>query len=357
MKRYISIASAPLLVACLSGTAVAADDWIANLMTDATNKSSSYKPLPVGAVTRPWHLCVAFPHMKDAYYVAKDYGIMAEAKRQGVSATIMAASGYDAIAEQIQQIEDCVAGGGNAVLVNAVSKTGLNGLVEELHKKNIPVLDLGNGITSDMVAAAAQAQYYFAGATAGKYLANKFPAGTGKKRMVWLAGPAGSQWVEDAARGMKEAIAGSDVDLVKVIYGDTGKAVQMRLLEDALLTYSDLSIIGGVAPAIEGAIEIVKAKGLNDKNLIAFYTTPSIEQAVRDGIVTATVNDNNLLGSRISVDQAIRILEGKLEIKVASRRFDVIDGSNVNTYDRTTVLAPADFKPVFRVEAPKAIAK
>ena len=67
----------------------------------------------------------------------------------------------------------------------------------------------------------------------------------------------------------------------------------------------------------------------------------------------ATVNDNNLLGSRVSVDQAIRLLEGKLEVKVASRKFDIIDAKNVNTYDRTTLLAPSDFKPTFEVKAPK----
>ena len=336
-----------------AASAFAADDWTANLMVDDKNPTAVYKPLPVGAVTKPWHLCVAFPHMKDAYYVAKDYGVVLEAKRQGVSATVLAANGYDDVAGQIQQIEDCVAAGGNAVLVNAVSKTGLNGMIDELAKKKIPVLDLGNGVTSDKIAAAALAQYYYAGATAGKYLAQTYPAGSGKKKMVWLAGPAGSQWVEDAVKGMKDAIAGSDVDLVKVIYGDTGKAAQMKLLEDALQAYPDLTIIGGVAPAIEGAMEIVQEKGIKDKKLIAFYSTPPIEQAVRDGIVMATVNDNNLLGSRVSVDQAIRLLEGKLEVKVASRKFDIIDAKNVNTYDRTTLLAPSDFKPTFEVKAPK----
>ncbi|HTG21233.1 MAG TPA: TMAO reductase system periplasmic protein TorT [Reyranella sp.] len=352
MRKFSGIAFS-MMLATQAGGAFAADDWTANLMVDEKNPTAVYKPLPVGAVSKPWHLCVAFPHMKDAYYVAKDYGVLLEAKRQGVSATIMAANGYDDIAGQIQQIEDCVAAGGNAVLVNAVSKSGLNGMIDELAKKKIPVLDLGNGVTSDKIAAAALAQYYYAGATAGKYLAETFPAGSGKKKMVWLAGPAGSQWVEDAVRGMKEAIAGSDVDLVKVIYGDTGKAAQMKLLEDALQTYPDLTIIGGVAPAIEGAMEIVKEKNIRDKKLIAFYSTPPIEQAVRDGIVMATVNDNNLVGSRISVDQAIRLLEGKLEVKVASRKFSIVDSKNVNTYDRATLLAPNDFKPVFKVDAPK----
>jgi periplasmic protein TorT len=352
MRKFSGIAFSVTLALQVGG-AFAADDWTANLMVDEKNPTAVYKPLPVGAVSKPWHLCVAFPHMKDAYYVAKDYGVLLEAKRQGVSATIMAANGYDDITGQIQQIEDCVAAGGNAVLVNAVSKSGLNGMIDELAKKKIPVLDLGNGMTSDKIAAAALAQYYYAGATAGKYLAETFPAGSGKKKMVWLAGPAGSQWVEDAVRGMKEAIAGSDVDLVKVIYGDTGKAAQMKLLEDAVQTYPDLTIIGGVAPAIEGAMEIVKEKNIKDKKLIAFYSTPPIEQAVRDGIVMATVNDNNLVGSRISVDQAIRLLEGKLEVKVASRKFSIVDSKNVNTYDRATLLVPNDFKPVFKIDAPK----
>jgi hypothetical protein len=46
-------------------------------------------------------------------------------------------------------------------------------------------------------------------------------------------------------------------------------------------------------------------------------------------------------------------LGGKLGVKVASRKFSIVDSKNVNTYDRATLLAPADFKPVFKVDAPK----
>lgn len=335
----------------LAAPAALADDWTAPLLVDDNNKVETYVPLPAGSATKPWHLCVGFPHMKDAYYVAKDYGVLEEAKRQGVGVTIMAAGGYDNITQQIQQIEDCVARGGNAVMVNAVSKTGLNGLIEELHAKGIPVLDMGNGMESDLVAAYSLAQYYWAGHTAGDYLAKKHPAGSGKVKLVWLAGPTGSQWVEDAVRGMQDAIAGSDVELLKVMYGDTGKSTQMNLLDDALQTFPDVNIVGGVAPAIEGAIETVKARGLDDLQLIAFYSTPAIEAAVREGVVMATVNDYNAVGSRISVDQAVRILEGKLEVPVAARRFEVIDASNVNSYDRTTLLAPDGFEPIFELSA------
>lgn len=349
MKLRYTISA--LALAAFLAPAAAADDWTAPLLVDEQHPEETYVPLPAGSATKPWHLCVGFPHMKDAYYVAKDYGVITEAQRQGVGVTVMAAGGYDNLTQQIQQIEDCVAQGGDAVLVNAVSKTGLNGLIEELHAKGIPVLDMGNGLTSELVSAYSLAQYYWAGHTAGAYLAQKYPAGSGKVQLVWLAGPTGSQWVEDAVRGMQDAIAGSDVELLKVMYGDTGKSTQMNLMEDALQTYPEVDVIGGVAPAIEGAMEIVQAKDLSNIQLISFYSTPAIEQAVREGRVMATVNDYNAVGSRISIDQAIRLLEGKLEIKTAARKFEVIDASNVDTYDRTTLLAPDGFEPVFELPA------
>ena len=139
----------------------------------ATNKSPVYKPLPVGAVTKPWHLCVAFPHMKDAYYVAKDYGIMVEAKRQGVSATIMAASGYERSPNRFSRSRiawrrrQCRAG--ECRVEDRLERPDRGAGQEE-----DPVLDLGNGVTSDLIAAAALAQYYYAGATAGNISRRNF---------------------------------------------------------------------------------------------------------------------------------------------------------------------------------------
>jgi periplasmic protein TorT len=287
--------------------------------------------------------------MKDAYYVAKTYGVDVEARRQGVTATVMEAGGYNNVTKQISQIEDCVAQDGNAVLVNAVSKGGLVKLVEELDKKGIPVVDMGNGLDSPIIKARTRAEYRIAGSTAGGYLAKLHPKGSGKQKLIWLAGPPGSQWVEDAVAGMKSSIEGSDVELVKVMYGDTGKEVQMKLIDDALQTYPDLNLICGVAPAIEGAMQILREKNRSDIKLISFYTTPSMEEGVKAGKVMGTVSDFAAIGSRISVDQAVRILEKKEFIPIAARQFEMIDTKTVGTYDRTTMLAPNDYKPQFEI--------
>jgi periplasmic protein TorT len=350
MTRLFLTAASVALVA--AGAAHANDSWTGKIFKGGQSSGSEvteYVPLPPKSATKKWHLCVAFPHLKDAYYVAKTYGVDVEAKRQGVTASVMEAGGYNNVTKQISQIEDCVTRGGNAVLVNAVSKGGLVKLVEELDKKGIPTIDMGNGLDSPLVKARTRAEYKIAGHTAGEYLAKMHPKGLGKKKLVWLAGPPGSQWVEDAVAGMKEGIEGSDVELVKVMYGDTGKEVQMKLIDDALQTYPDVSLIGGVAPAIEGAMQILREKNRNDVKLISFYTTPSMEQGVKQGRVLGTVSDQAALGSRISVDQAVRILEKKEFVPVAARLFEMIDTNSVKTYDRSTMLAPDNYKPELEI--------
>lgn len=349
--RLVLLGAASALALSSTG-ALAADDWKAPIFKggqSATTETTDYIPLPAKSASKKWHLCVAFPHMKDAYYVAKTYGVDMEAKRQGVTATVMEAGGYNNVTKQISQIEDCVTQGGNAVLVNAVSKGGLVKLVEELDKKGVPVIDMGNGLDSPLIKARTRAEYKIAGGTAGAYLAKMYPKGSGKKELVWLAGPPGSQWVEDAVEGMKQAIAGSDVELVKVMYGDTGKEVQMKLIDDALQTYKGINIIGGVAPAIEGAMQILREKNRSDIKLISFYTTPAMEEGVKQGKIMGTVSDFAATGSRISVDQAVRILEKKDFIPIAARQFEMIDAKTVSTYDRTTMLAPDSYKPVFNI--------
>jgi protein TorT len=89
---------------------------------------------------------VSFPHMKDAYWLAVDYGVVEEAKREGVKMTLVEAGGYTNLNKQISQIEDCVAGGAQAVIIGAISYDGLNNLAKEISGKGIPVIDVINGM-------------------------------------------------------------------------------------------------------------------------------------------------------------------------------------------------------------------
>src|ERR1700692_414023 len=96
---------------------------------------------------KKWNICVSFPHMKDAYWLAVDYGVSEEAKDLGVAMHLVEAGGYTNLNKQISQIEDCVSNGAQAVDIGAISYDGLNETVKRLHEKNIPVIDVINGMS------------------------------------------------------------------------------------------------------------------------------------------------------------------------------------------------------------------
>ena len=71
------------------------------------HKDGEYTPLD--KASKPWNICVSFPHMKDAYWLASTTAWSQEAKRHGVKMKLVEAGGYTELNKQISQIEDCVA--------------------------------------------------------------------------------------------------------------------------------------------------------------------------------------------------------------------------------------------------------
>ncbi|CAO3410164.1 TMAO reductase system periplasmic protein TorT [Azospirillum largimobile] len=316
---------------------------------DGRPKDISYSPLPKAA--KKWDICVSFPHMKDAYWLGVDYGVVEEARRLGVKVTVVEAGGYTELNKQISQIEDCVARGANAVVIGAISFDGLNNLVAELAKKNIPVIDVINGISSPALTAKSLVSFHTMGAEAGRYLAAKHPAGSAPVKVGWFPGPAGAGWVEAANKGFMEAVAGSAVQVLEPRYGDTGKEAQLRLVEDALQATPDIKYIAGTAVTAEAAQGLLRERGLTDKvGLIAFYMTPGVHQGIRRGFIQAAPADSMVIQGRIAIDQAVRALEKADLVRHVGPKIFVVDKTNVGSVPRDTILPPDNFSPVFSVK-------
>ena len=92
--------------------------------------------VPLAKASKPWSICVSFPHMKDAYWMAVDYEVVEEATRLGVKMQLVEAGGYTELKKQISQIEDCVSAGSQAVVIGAISYNGLNNLISEPQEKD-----------------------------------------------------------------------------------------------------------------------------------------------------------------------------------------------------------------------------
>jgi protein TorT len=355
MTRAASVPIAALAVAFGLSAASAAqwypypvEVWDPPFDMASPRKTVEYTPLDKAA--KGWRLCVSFPHMKDDYWLAVDYGVVDESKRLGVSMQLLQAGGYTELNKQISQIEDCVAGGAEAVIIGAISVDGLNNLIAQIRAKNIPVIDVINGISSDKLSAKSLVSFGEMGAKAGEYLVGLHPQGGKTVKVAWFPGPPGAGWVEAGNKGFAEAVKKGAIEIVDTKYGDTGKEVQLSLLEDTLTKHADIDYIAGTAVTAEAAVQLLRDRGLDQKiKIISYYFTPGVFEGIQRGRILAAPTDSAVIQGRVAIDQAVRILENKDYLKHVGPKLLVIDAKNIKTFDRDSSLAPAGFQPAFKV--------
>ena len=322
MKLVLKTAAALALSVAIPAGAFAEGTWYPYsaeevspaFATDGDVNEITYEALE--AADKAWNICVSFPHMKDAYWLGVDYGVVDEAKRLGVNLNLVEAGGYTELAKQISQIEDCVSGGADAVVVGAISYDGLNNVIGEVAAKGIPVIDVINGVSSEDISAKSLVSFQVMGYETGAYLAAKHPAGSDPVQVGWFPGPAGAGWVEAAHAGFMEAVAGSAVEVLEPRFGDTGKETQLKLVEDVLQANPDVRYLAGTAVTAEAAQGLIRVRGLQGEvDLLAFYMTPGVYTGIKRGFILAAPADSMVVQGRIAMDQAVRILEGKDYIK------------------------------------------
>jgi len=306
--------------------------------------------VPLEAASQPWNICVSFPHMKDAYWLGVNYGVIEEGRRLGVRMSVVEADGYTELPRQISQIEDCVSAGADAVIIGAISFDGLNSLVREVAGRGIPVIDVINGMSSPDLTAKSLVSFHTMGFETGRYLAETHPAGSDEVTVGWFPGPAGAGWVEAAHRGFMEAVEGSAVRVLEPRFGDTGREVQQRLVEDVLTANPDVRYIAGTAVTAEAAQGVVRERGLQGQvDILAFYMTPGVYTGIERGMILGAPADSMVIQGRIAVDQAVRALQGELQIQHVGPQIFVVDQNNIGEVDRNAILPPEGFSPVFSI--------
>ena len=316
---------------------------------DFTSASQVIDYEPLERASKKWRVCASYPHMKDSYWLSVNYGMVTEARRLGVSLRVVEAGGYPNLERQIEQVKDC-ARDADVLALGTVSFEGLTETVTEISKR-IPVVAIVNDIADPGISAKAAVSWISMGQRIGEHLASKHPAGSPKVRVAWFPGPKGSGWVPFVEKGFREALEGSSAEIVVTKFGDTGKEIQLILIEEALEERPDVDYIVGSAVTAEAAVSVLRARGLTDQiKVLADYYTHAVYRGIKRGRIIAAPTDFPILQGKLGMDQAVRVLEGSLTVKHAGPFIRLVDGSNVDSVGTEGSLAPATFTPTFVVD-------
>ena len=305
---------------------------------------------PLDAVSRKWTVCASYPHLKDSYWLSVNYGMVEEARRLGIAFKLVEAGGYPNLERQRSQILQCIESGADALIVGTVSYEGLSDTIEQI-AQDIPVIAAVNDIANPGIAAKSGVSWISMGAGAGAYLAQLHPAGSEPVKVAWFPGPKGAGWVDFVEQGFRGAIADSGVEVVVTKWGDTGKEIQLLLIEEALEERPDIDYIVGSAVTADVAVSMLRARGLTGRiKIVADYFTHAVFRGIKRGRILAAPTDFPVLQGRLAIDQAVRILEGKLTVPHAGPAIRMVTPENVDVIGPEESLNPAWFSPTFTVE-------
>lgn len=345
--------SAAILVAGLIGPA-GAEVW--QLVARAVPFDDASAAMPIAytaldAATRPWRFCVLYPHLKDAYWLSVNYGMVEEARRLGVAFDVFEAGGYPNLSRQIDQLKGCASDEFDAVILGTVSYAGLTAEVERIARKK-PVIAAVNDIDDSGITAKASVPWTEMGAAAGRFLAERHPAGSRPVRVAWFPGPQGAGWVTFVEAGFRAALAQSSAEIVSTRFGDTGTEEQVLLVEEVLEAMPDIDFLVGSGPMAEAAVPILRARGLEDRvAVVSTYLSHAVYRGVVRNRILAAPTDSPVMQGRLAIEMAVRALEGRLDVRHAGPPISIVTPGTSGAAVVESSLAPASFVPVFSMTA------
>ena len=328
-----------------------------------------YKPLKASEVKKKHHICVSFPHLKDSYWVGVAYGIISEGRRLEQKITLFEAGGYTNLATQLNQVDDCLNNKGDALIIGPISSNGNAKQIELIREKGIPVVIIITGINTEVDANSLQS-FVNMGYTSCKWVADQEKLNKEKTNIVWFPGPPGAGWSIASHEGCLSALEGTNIRILETNWGDTGKAIQLKLVEETLLNHAsgpepNFKYIVGTGTTIEAAVGALRARKLGKKiNLVSTYYTPGIDMFIKRGLISMAPSDQMISQAIIAVDQAVRLLEGKEMATLGRQEFNntgritehvqqqilIITPDTYDKFDSSTTLAPKGWSPVFSVD-------
>ncbi len=326
--------------------------WWPYRVQDANGNSFDYIPLMEKA-SKKYHIVALLPHMKDKTWLAANYGLVAEAKRLGVKMTILEAGGYTNLNRQLSQFDDAVAMKADAIISGVISEGGMSKKVKEGLDKGIVQIAFINPVFEAPFTGIVFIDQEIMGVIAGELVAKEYK-NTEKVNTLVFPGPQGSGWAENYAKGFRAGVdkaAPGKFNILEEKYGDTGKSVQLKLVEDAFQSYDNIDLLYGNTPMAEVAVNAVEERGLKGKvKIMSSYANEDVVRAVRNGDMMGCVLEMIVVQARMAVDMAVRALDKKpAQANVIHPVPIGVTKDNVDSVDMSGVFPPDGYVPIYNV--------
>lgn len=293
MKKALSILLCLAMLACVL-TGCASGDKTASTETASTGESYKIALITMDSIDQHW--------------ITLKEGAEKAAAELGVELTFMAPNTKDD-ALQIEQVNNAVSAGNQAIIVAANGPDAISSALKEAADAGIKIVyvDSPANVPAE---ATFSTDNTAAGTTAGQTMLDELTAKgitSGKIGIVNVNAATASTVAREA--GFRAAFEGTDFELLETQYGE-GDAAKSQSIAENYITQGVVGIFGCNEGSTNGAGNAVKAAGA-DVVCVGFDKSDAILGLIADGYILATMAQNPDVMGYEGVKAAVAALNGE----------------------------------------------
>jgi len=233
------------------------------------------------------------------YWSQVEQGVKAAGKALGIETRFFVPQKED-INAQLQMLESFIAQGFDGIAIAPSDPNAVIPAVKKALELGIPVITLDTDSPESGRYVYIGTDNYQAGYIAGTIMKKIL---NGKGKVVIGTGSLTAMNSLQRIQGFKDAIKGTEIEVLDILNDEEDGARALSLAESALNAHPDLDAFFGVY-AYNGpsqALAVKNAGKVGKVKIVCFDTTPDILQYVKEGVINATMGQRPYMMGYLSV--------------------------------------------------------
>ena len=256
----------------------------------------------------------------------------ADKQMSDVEVIVDAGSSELAIDEQIAVVEDMLTKQVDALAVAPTAPDQLQPVLERASKQ-VPVLIIDSDIPSwDGKTTYIGTDNVEGGRVAGEYIIDQMK---GSGTLALINGVPGATSGEDRIAGVKDAVKGTDIEVVAEVAADFDRAEGVSAMEDILQNNPDVNAVFAANDQMAlGALEALKSRGKTEDILLVGYdgTEEATEVILKDQGIVATVAQDPYEMGKVGVEEAVAAAKDQSVKKTINTGVTLVTAENAESY-------------------------
>jgi len=298
-------------VAAINGEALGGkvSDTGVSVIDAAALGASAAAPAETATASQAWKIALITMDSIDQHWVTLSEGAQEAADKLGVEVTFMAPNTKDD-AQQIECVNNAVAGGYNAIMVAANGPDAISSALQEAIAAGVKVVYVDSPANVE-AEATFSTDNKAAGKTAGEEMKKALEAaGTTSGKIGIINVNAATDSCVMREEGFRSAFEGSGFEILETQYGE-GDAAKSQSIAENYITQGVVGVFGCNEGSTTGAGNAIKASGNAAIVGVGFDKSDAILNLIADGHLLCTMAQNPDVMGAMGVEACVQALEGE----------------------------------------------